>query len=190
MTSFTVGSISVEVESKPVTITDTPVQGAEEQEGIARNPAVFTSLDGWLGRFGVFEYENLDKLMGKFYWHKQPVDPPYSRLVRAGAVSVVNEGGRWIAPLRAMKKVGKDYPTLNRVSDEDLDYLAGQDFREFVAGFGDVEIKRYGDLVQNAGKQVANGLGIAVPAGQVGPLIAMIAVTRPLALVKRFGEAP
>lgn len=188
MTSFTVGSISVDIESKPVTITDSPVQGAEEQEGVARNPAAFTSLDGWLGRFGFFEYENLDKLMGKFYWHKVPVDPPYFRLVRAGAVSVVNEAGRWIAPLRAMKKVGKDYPTLNRVSDEDLDYLAGQNFREFVASFGDVEIKRYGDLVQNAGKQVANGLGISVPAGQVGPLIAMIAVTRPVALVKRFGE--
>jgi hypothetical protein len=189
MTSFTVGPISVDIQSEPVSIMDKPVRGAEEQAGIAANPAFFSTLDGWRGRFGFFAFEGMDKLTGKFYWHKDPVLPPYDRLERAGTISVVNEGGKWVTTLRALKKVDKDHPNLRRVTEEDLDYLAGSGFIEFVSSLGQVEIGQYGDLVTNAGKQVANGLGIAVPAGQVGPLMGMIAVTRPLALVKRFGEA-
>ena len=188
MTSFTIGPISVEIQSMPVSIIDKPPRGAEEQTGIAANPAFFSTLDGWRGRFGFFAFAGMDKLTGKFYWHKDPVLPPYDRLERAGTISVVTEGGRWVTTLRALKKVAKDYPNLHRVTEEELDDLAGMSFSAFVSSLGEAEIGRYGDLVANAGKQVANGLGIAVPAGQVGPLIGMIAVTRPLALLKRFGE--
>ena len=99
----------------------------------------------------------------------------------------MNTGGRWITPLRAMKIAGKPWATLNRVSEEELDQLTGASFLDFVSGLGDVEVGRYGDFVPNAGKTVVNGLGIAVPAGQIAPLVGMIAVTRPIALVKRFG---
>lgn len=190
MTSFTVGPISVEILSEPVTIVDSPARGVGDTPGTAENPATFSSLDGWLGRFGFFQFDGIVKPIGKFYWHRDSLQAPYDRLERAGTISLATGGGRWIAPLRALKKGGKDYPTLQRVSDEDLDYLAGGDFRALAASLGEVEFNRYGDLVPDAGKVVANGLGMAVPAGQVGPLIAMIAVTRPLALVKRFGEAP
>lgn len=188
MTSFTVGPISVQIETDSVTIVDSPVRGIDNVSGTATSPATFYSLDGWLGRFGFFEFDGFEKPIGKFYWHKDPVHPPYDRLERAGTISLAVEGGRWVAPLRALKKDGKPYATLNRVSEEDLDQLAGSDFQQLAASLGGVEFGRYGDLVPSAGKTVVNGLGMAVPAGEVGPLIAMIAVTRPLALVKRFGE--
>lgn len=188
MTSFTVGPISVQIETEPVTIVDSPARGIEDVAGTAATPATFSSLDGWLGRFGFFEFSGVDKPIGKFYWHKDPVHAPYDRLERAGTISLAVEGDRWVAPLRALKIEGKPYPTLNRVSEEELDQLAGSDFQHLASSLGEVEFGRYGDLVPSAGKTVVNGLGMAVPAGQVGPLIAMIAVTRPLALVKRFGE--
>lgn len=188
MDSFAVGAISVEVHKEPVSILDKPDRDAEEQPGIAANPASFSTLDGWLGRFGFFAFEGRATLTGKFYWHKTPLLSPYDRLERAGTISVVNSGGNWVAPLRALKVVAKPYPTLHRVAEEDLDHLAGSSFVEFVSSLGAVEVERYGDLVPDAGPRVANGLGIAVPAGQVVPLMGMIAVTRPLALVKRFGE--
>jgi hypothetical protein len=187
--SFTVGPISVQFENAPVTIIDSPARGIENVPGTAHSPASFSSLDGWLGRFGFFEFDGVEKPIGKFYWHKDPVHEPYDRLERAGTISLAVEGGLWVAPLRGLKKDGKPYPTLNRVSDEELDHLAGRDFRQFASSLGAVEFGRYGDLVPSAGKTVANGLGMAVPARQVGPLLAMIAVTRPIALVKRFGES-
>lgn len=188
MTSFTLGPLSVQIENEPVTIVDSPARGIDDVRGTAQNPATFSSLDGWVGRFGFFEFEGVEKPIGKFFWHKDPVHAPYDRLERAGTISLAVEGGRWVAPLRALKKNVKAYANLHRVSDEDLNHLAGSDFRELTSSLGEVEFGLYGDLVPSAGKTVANGLGMAVPAGQVAPLVAMIAVTRPMALVKRFGE--
>ncbi len=188
MTSFTLGPLSVQIESQPVTIIDSPARGLEDVPGTAHSPASFSSLDGWLGRFGFFEFDGVEKPIGKFYWHKDPVHEPYDRLERAGTISLAVGGGRWVAPLRALKKNDKPYANLHRVSYEELDYLAGSNFRELTSSLGEVEFGRYGDLVPSAGRAVADGLGMAVPARQVGPLVAMIAVTRPMALVKRFGE--
>lgn len=190
MDSFSVGPITVEIQSEPVTIMDKPSRGADEQPGIAAKPAFFSTLDGWRSRFGFFAFEGSNKLLGKFFWHKDPLLPPYDRLERAGTISVVNHGSKWVAPLRALKKVSKDYPTLHRVTEEELDSLVDGSFVDLVSSQGTVDIRRYGEIIPEASARVANGLGIAVPAGQVGPLMAMMAVTRPLALVKRFGESP
>jgi len=187
--TVTVGAVSAEIASDPVSITDVPVRGAEEQQGSAQNPVAFGWADLWLGRFGFFEYPKAEVIIGKFYWHREPVDEPFDRLEHAGSVSVVAMGGRWIMPLRVMKIAGKPWSTLNRVSEEELDLLTGASFLDFVSGLGDVEVGRYGDFVPNAGKTVVNGLGIAVPAGEIAPLVGMIAVTRPIALIKRFGAS-
>jgi hypothetical protein len=185
--SVSVGVVAAEIGSDSVSITDVPVRGAAEEQGTAQNPVAFQCAELWLGRFGFFEYPKAGVIIGKFYWHREPVDEPFDRLEHAGTVSVVNTGGRWITPLRAMKIAGKPWATLNRVSEEELDQLTGARFLDFVSGLGDVEVGRYGDFVPNAGKTVVNGLGIAVPAGKIAPLVGMIAVTRPIALVKRFG---
>lgn len=185
--SVSVGAVAAEIESDSVSITDVPVRGAAEEPGTAQNPVAFRWAELWLGRFGFFEYPKAGVIIGKFYWHREPVDQPFDRLEHAGTVSVVATGGRWITPLRVMKIAGKPYATLNRVSEEELDYLTGASFLEFVSGLGDVEVGRYGDFVPSAGKTVVNGLGIAVPAGEIAPLVGMIAVTRPIALIKRLG---
>jgi len=186
--SLTLGPISAEILDERVLITDVPLRGAEEQEGTARKTVAFSSLDGWLGRYGFFEFPQAGVIIGKFYWHKEPLLPPYDRLKNAGTVSVVAYDDRWVTTLRVLKTAGKPYPTLNRISEEELDFLAGKSFTEFLAPLGEARIGRYGDLVPTAGKNVANGLGISVPKGQIAPLVGMIAVTRPIALIKRFGE--
>jgi len=186
--SLSLGAITAEILDEPVQIRDVPVRGAEEQDGTAGAAVVFSSLDGWLGRYGFFEFPEAGVTIGKFYWHKEPLLPPYDRLKNAGTISVVTTDNHWVTTLRVLKIAGKPYPTLNRINEEELDFLAGQSFTEFLAPLGEATVGRYGDMVPSAGKNVANGLGISVPKGQIAPLVGMIAVTRPIALIKRFGE--
>jgi len=187
--SLMIGVVSVTIYQDPVTIEDIPSRGKPAENATAAQPATFETVDGWLGKFGFFEYPGEGTIVGKFYWHRDPLSPPYDRLKNAGSVSVVEVQDRWVIPLRAMMIKGKDWATLNRVSDLELDALAGTSFRDFVGGLGDSVVGIYGDLVPQAGKNVAAGLGMSIPAGQIAPLMGMIAVTRPLALVKKLSAS-
>jgi len=187
--SLTIGVVSVTIHDDSVTIKDAPSKGKPAEDAKAAQPATFETVDGWLGRFGFFEYPNEGTIVGKFYWHKNPLSPPYDRLKNAGSVSVVTAGDRWVVPLRAMMINGKDWATLNRVNDLQLDAVAGGSFRDLVGSLGDTDVGLYGDMVPQAGKNVAGGLGMSVPAGHIAPLMGMIAVTRPIALVKKLSAS-
>jgi hypothetical protein len=187
--SLTIGVVSVTIHDDPVTIQDVPSKGKPAEAATAAQPAAFKTVDGWLGRFGFFEYPEEGTIVGKFYWHKDPLSPPYDRLKNAGSVSVVTAGDRWVVPLRAMMINGKDWATLNRVNDLQLDAVAGGSFRDLVGSLGDTDVGLYGDMVPQAGKNVAGGLGMSVPAGHIAPLMGMIAVTRPIALVKKLSAS-
>lgn len=187
--SLTIGVVSVTIYDDPVTIKDVPSRGKPAEDATAAQPASFETVDGWLGRFGFFEYPEEGTIVGKFYWHRDPLSPPYDRLKNAGSVSVVTVGDLWVVPLRAMMINGKDWATLNRVNDLELDALAGGSFRDLVASLGDTTVGMYSDMVPQAGKNVAAGLGMSVPAGHIAPLMGMIAVTRPLALVKKLSAS-
>jgi hypothetical protein len=187
--SLTIGVVSVTIHDDSVTIKDAPSKGKPAEDAKAAQPATFETVDGWLGRFGFFEYPNEGTIVGKFYWHKDPLSPPYDRLKNAGSVSVVTAGDRWVVPLRAMMINGKDWATLNRVNDLQLDAVAGGSFRDLVGSLGDTDVALYGEMVPQAGKNVAGGLGMSVPAGHIAPLMGMIAVTRPLALVKKLSAS-
>jgi hypothetical protein len=187
--SLTIGVVSVTIYDDPVTIKDVPGRGKPAEDATAAQPASFETIDGWLGRFGFFEYPEEGTIVGKFYWHKDPLSPPYDRLKNAGSVSVVTAGDRWVVPLRAMMINGKDWATLNRVNDLQLDAVAGGSFRDLVGSLGDTDVGLYGGMVPQAGKNVAGGLGMSVPAGHIAPLMGMIAVTRPIALVKKLSAS-
>jgi hypothetical protein len=186
---FTIGVVTVAICDDPVTIKDAPSRGKPAADATAAQPATFETVDGWLGRFGFFEYPEDGTIVGKFYWHRDPLSPPYDRLKNAGSVSVVTAGDRWVVPLRAMMINGKDWATLNRVNDLQLDAVAGGSFRDLVGSLGDTDVGLYEDMVPQAGKNVAAGLGMSVPAGHIAPLMGMIAVTRPLALVKKLSAS-
>lgn len=184
--AFAIGVVTVTVHDKEVSIEDSPSRGADVEEGTARNPATFETIDGWRGNFGFFEFPHAGAIIGKFYWHREPLVPPYDRLQNAGSTTVTQVGNQWVCPVRAMQIKNKPWPTLNRLAIEELDLLVGGSFEELMTSFGEATIDTVGALNPNAGKNIANGLGISVPAGAVNPLLAMIAVTRPLALVKKL----
>jgi len=187
--AFAIGVVTVTVHDKEVSIEDSPSRGADVEEGTAHNPATFETMDGWLGNFGFFEFPKAGVIIGKFHWHRPPLVSPYDRLQNAGSTTVTRVGDRWVCPVRAMKIKGKPWPTLCSVTEEELDSLVGGSFEELVNSIGDVTMDTFGSLNPNAGKNVANALGLSVPAGAVEPLLAMIAVTRPLALIKKLGAS-
>ena len=188
-TSFNIGVVTATVHDKKVIIEDSPSRGADVEEGTAHNPATFETMDGWLVNFGFFEFPKAGVIIGKFHWHRPPLMSPYDRLKNAGSTTVTRVGDRWVCPVRAMKIKGKPWPTLCSVTEEELDSLVGGSFEELVNSIGDVTMDTFGSLNPNAGKNVANALGLSVPAGAVEPLLAMIAVTRPLALIRKLGAS-
>jgi hypothetical protein len=186
---FTIGVVNVSMKHEAVSIRDIPARGMPEEEATAAQPAIFETVDGWMGHFGFFEFPSAGIIVGKFHWHRDPLMPPYDRLKNAGSTTVTRVGDRWVCPVRAMKIKGKPWPTLCSVTEEELDSLVGGSFEELVNSIGDVTMDTFRSLNPNAGKNVANALGLSVPAGAVEPLLAMIAVTRPLALIKKLGAS-
>ena len=186
---FTIGVVNVSMKHDAVSIRDIPARGMPEEEATAAQSATFETMDGWLGNFGFFEFPKAGVIIGKFHWHRPPLVSPYDRLKNAGSTTVTRVGDRWVCPVRAMKIKGKPWPTLCSVTEEELDSLVGGSFEELVNSIGDVTMDTFGSLNPNAGKNVANALGLSVPAGAVEPLFAMIAVTRPLALIKKLGAS-
>ena len=183
-TNYTLGSISVDFVAQSGVFDSSPAHNTEPETGTYDSIVRFSSADGWVGDFAVVHFPVADITMGRFIWTGGVVAAPYDRLTTAGNISVKTVDDRWLVPVRAMRLGGKAYPTLNRISEEELDTLTGSSFRDLLARFGDFELGRYGDFLPSAGKQIVNGLGLTMDQGNTALLGAMIAVTRPVALVK------
>ena len=184
---YTIETITLEVKELGPgegTFFSAPSHTAEPEMGTYDAAVQFTTADGWVGDFAVVRFPKAGLLMGRFVWTGGVIAAPYDRLNTAGNTTVKEEGGKWLVPVKAMRKKGKDYPTLNRVTEEELDSLAGRSFRSLLGEFGAFELERHGDLDPSAGKTIINGLGLRMDAGNNALLGAMIAVTRPLALVR------
>jgi hypothetical protein len=184
MASYTLHTITVDVRTESGVFQSAPAHNTEPETGTYDTIVRFSSADGWVGDFAVVHFPVADITMGRFIWTGGVIAAPYDRLTTAGNISVKTVDDRWLVPVRAMRPGGKPYPTLNRISEEELDTLTGFNFRDLLARFGDFELGRYGDFLPSAGKQVVNGLGLTMEKGNTALLGAMIAVTRPVALVK------
>lgn len=181
---FTVGTIAAEVSTKQGPFFGSASQASESEMGTYEASVRFTTADGWVGDFAVVRFPIADMLMGRFVWTGGAVAAPYDRLNTAGNTTVKAIDAHWIVPVKAMRIKGKDYATLNRVTEKELDGLVDGSFRDLLGQFGAFDLERHGDLDPSAGRQIMNGLGLRMEAGNHALLGAMIAATRPLALVR------
>ena len=116
-----------------------------------------------------------------------PPPPRYSHLIRNGVMTVqVREDGKWVALLRALRPGGKDYPTLNAVSWDELSGLLGENAKEWLEGLG-FETGTWSELNPKAGR-FKDSLAVAIPAEDGNLLVLPWALTRVVALMKKLGK--
>jgi hypothetical protein len=113
--------------------------------------------------------------------------PLYSHLIRNGTMTVqVRADGKWVALLRALRPGGKDYPTLNGVTWEELDALLGGNAKEWLEGLGFLT-GTWAELNPKAGR-FKDSLAVAIPAAEGNLLVLPWALTRVVALMKKLGK--
>lgn len=113
--------------------------------------------------------------------------PLYSHLIRNGTMTVqVREDGKWVALLRALRPGGKEHPTLNHVSIEELDKLLGANTKEWLTAEG-IELGKWVELNPKAVKY-KESLAVAIEASKGNLLVLPWALTRVIALMKKLGE--
>jgi hypothetical protein len=98
----------------------------------------------------------------------------------------VREDGKWVALLRALRPGGKDYPTLNGVSWDELDGLLGSNAKQWLEGLG-FETGTWAELNPKAAK-FKESLAVAIPAEHGNLLVLPWALTRVVALMKKLGK--
>ena len=155
---------------------------ANEIVGAGLNRVVMTSTDNWTGHFGVVEYPDGTKT-GRFFWHKEPLVDPYSRLREAGTTSVYEVGGRWVSMIRMLKINGQGRPNLFDTSFDEMDALLDNASAEnLINSKKNVTFGSFRSFVETSNK---TGLAMSVEIGDIVSLSAMVAITRPIALLKR-----
>lgn len=113
--------------------------------------------------------------------------PVYAHLTRNGTMTVqVREDGKWVALLRALRPGGKEHPTLNYVSLEELDKLLGSNATEWLENLG-FEVGTWESLNPSAGR-FKESVAVAIDACKGNLLVAPWALTRVIALMKRLGK--
>lgn len=113
--------------------------------------------------------------------------PKYAHLNRNGAMTVqVREDGNWVALLRALRPGGKEHPTLNFVSWDELTSLLGHEAKEWLIDLG-FEIGTWADLNPSAGR-FRDSLAVSIAADKANLLVLPWALTRVIALMKKLGQ--
>jgi hypothetical protein len=116
-----------------------------------------------------------------------PPPPAYGHLNRNGSMTVQRlDNGDWVAPVRALRPGGRDWPTLNYVSLEELDELLGSNVEEWLTELG-FTVGTWGEL-NPAAKRFTNSVAVSIPADKSNLLVLPWALTRVVALMKQLGE--
>ena len=185
MNEFTIDPISVEIGPELGKYEASPGQNFPVEVGTYSEAARMTHPSGWIAYFAVVTFPKAQKVMGRFVLNAGNDAPPLDKLKTSGNLDIQQQDGQWICTIRAMRHPpGKQWATLHQVTKDELDGLVSGDFNELMSRFGEVSIERYGDLNPGAGRNTMNGLGMRVAAGNFPAIAAMVAVTRPVALVK------
>lgn len=185
MSEFTIDPITVKIAKESGTYKASPGQKFEVEVGTYLETALMSHPSGWLAYFAVVSFPQAEKLMGRFVLNAGNDAPPLDKLKTSGNLDIQLKDGQWVCTIRAMRQPpGKQWPTLHQITREELDALSGKNFEVWMSGFGNVSIGRYGDLNPGAGKNTMNGLGMSLDEGNFDAIAAMVAVTRPVALVK------
>ena len=114
--------------------------------------------------------------------------PIYDHLNRNGRmpITVVQERQEHVALLRALRRGGRDWPTLNKVTEDELDQLLGSSVRDWLTSL-DIKLGTWESLNPNA-KRHKDALAVAVRSENSIGLVAPWALTRVIALMKKLGE--
>lgn len=117
-----------------------------------------------------------------------PPPPTYAHLNRNGSMTVQTRStdGKKVALLRALRPGGKDHPTLNALSLEELDGLLGADSNVWLKGLG-FELGNWKEINPDAGK-FKESLAVSIDAERVSLLALPWALTRVMALMKKLGK--
>jgi hypothetical protein len=116
-----------------------------------------------------------------------PAPPVYGHLDRNGRMTVQRlENGDWVALLRALRPGGREWPTLNFVSIEELDSLLGANAQDWLTDLG-FTVGTWAEL-NPAAKRFTNSLAVSIPADKSDLLVLPWTLTRVVALMKQLGE--
>ena len=96
------------------------------------------------------------------------------------------ENGDWVSLLRALRPGGREWPTLNYVSMEELDSLLGSSAQDWLTGLG-FKVGTWAELNPSA-KRFKNSIAVSIPADKSELLVLPWTLTRVVALMKQLGE--
>lgn len=186
MTQFQVGSVTITNDGLQSNFIDRPERGLDETTGSAQLVSLETP-DGFIGMLGIITWPEgqVDVRLVDF----AQGGPAYERQKTAGTLTIKPVDDTWVVRISALKINGKEWPTLNRVSWADLDWLSGGDAQAILKEHGATKLGLFGDLAPNVGKRYQADLGMTVPAGNVDAIAALYAITRTMAIMKNFGAS-
>lgn len=184
MTTFQIGNVQVTEEGRRAPFRGKPSRDKDETSGNALLAELETA-DGFKGTIGVITWPDgeVDVRLVDFSQGAEA----YERQKAAGTMSLKTIGETWVLRVRALKINGKDWPTLNRVTWQDLDWLAGGNAQELLSKHGALSFGLYGDLAPGAGAAQKADLGMTVSIGNIEAIAALYALTRTQAIMKNFG---
>lgn len=111
----------------------------------------------------------------------------YKRLEGAGRWSLIPiDDQSWLGELNVMKINTKDYPTLCRPTEAELDLLAGGNAQELLQANGISRVGTREELVGDASRQ-RNAPAVIFKAGDVKAAAAVFALTRVMAIMFDLG---
>lgn len=186
MNSFSVGHVTVKVIDGTSDFAGEPERGSGEMIGSAQLFHINTS-------------DGLDMTVGVITWpgregaDVQVIDfedgpEPYTRLIRAGTMNMKTINGEWVARVTAMKINGKPWPTGNRVTWGEIDWLnKGSDTKAFLTSLGATHTGTYLEVYPGAAPAQRGDSGLKCPVGNVAVIAAIYALTRVEAITQQLG---
>jgi hypothetical protein len=186
MNNFTVGHVTVQVVEGASEYVGKPDQDTPEMTGSAQL-AHLSTPDGLAMTMGVVTWpdrDGADVSMVDF----ETGPEPYRRLERAGTMNLKTIDGLWVARVTAMKINGRSYPTGNRVTWGEVDWLAGGiDTTALLMSLGATHLGTYESVCPGAAARHKMDSGLSCPAGMVAPIAAIYALTRVEAIMQQLG---
>ncbi len=159
---------------------------AGDKSGTARVHTLETS-DGLRAEVEIREFVDGSKEL-RLTEFLSPPPPKYEHLNRNGSMTVqVQEDGSWVVLLRALRLGGKDYPTLNYVTWEELSEICELDFNAYLMSLG-FQTGTWEELNSKAAK-FKDSLAVGIPGDRTELLFLPWAATRVVALMKRLGRS-
>lgn len=151
-----------------------------------------------LSTFRVTSPDELNLMVGLYVWEgADPEVRPIELLAglqkhnelkgRGGMSLIISQDQKWLVPLRALKyNKTKGYSTLQAASEEELDSLIGQSFRDLMTELG---AKAFGsrEAIDQESNNKRNQLAMIVEPGNLEALAVAYAVTRAQAVILDFG---